>query len=304
MLDHRLRRQRPEGGAAGLRLHPAGRVRPDEHLRRAGWRPDQIRRCDRRHLHRHAGVQFHPGRAQRPPSYRQAARRSKSRSIDVARHAGQCRFERAGLGQGRRALRQRPSEHRALHDLSRCRWHDRAGGRQRRPVRPHRRGARPSGMGRRSALCDQSRAGGEPRYGRRDWSARRSPRDRPKRGSASSRRPACLAARSIRWPARWPIRTPRPAAWSRRSSIRPLASLKMLGIPFRFSDTRDAVRRAPPTLGQHTDEILRDELGLGDDAIAKLRARQGSIIGGMIPKSGNRFLRRDPCSTRVNVPAP
>ena len=35
LLDHRLRHERPEGGAARLRLHPAGRVRPDEHLRRA-----------------------------------------------------------------------------------------------------------------------------------------------------------------------------------------------------------------------------------------------------------------------------
>lgn len=31
--------------------------------------------------------------------------------------------------------------------------------------------------------------------------------------------------------------------------------------------------RAPPQLGQHTDEVLRDELGLDDGAIAALRAR-------------------------------
>ena len=47
--------------------------------------------------------------------------------------------------------------------------------------------------------------------------------------------------------------------------------LKMLGIPFKFSDTACSVRRAPPTLGQHSDEILAGELGLDAKAIAELR---------------------------------
>jgi crotonobetainyl-CoA:carnitine CoA-transferase CaiB-like acyl-CoA transferase len=50
-----------------------------------------------------------------------------------------------------------------------------------------------------------------------------------------------------------------------------VGALKMLGIPFKFSDTPASVRCAPPTLGQHTDEILKAELGLDDDAIARLR---------------------------------
>ena len=50
--------------------------------------------------------------------------------------------------------------------------------------------------------------------------------------------------------------------------------LKMLGIPFRFSATPAAVRRAPPTLGQHTEQVLRDELGLSDGRIAELRAQK------------------------------
>src|SRR6478672_11818175 len=50
-----------------------------------------------------------------------------------------------------------------------------------------------------------------------------------------------------------------------------VGALKMLGIPFKFSDTPASVPCAPPTLGQHTDEILRSELGLDDDAIAQLR---------------------------------
>jgi crotonobetainyl-CoA:carnitine CoA-transferase CaiB-like acyl-CoA transferase len=47
--------------------------------------------------------------------------------------------------------------------------------------------------------------------------------------------------------------------------------VKTLGIPFRFSDTPPSVRRAPPTLGQHTEEILRNTLGYADDRIAALR---------------------------------
>jgi len=50
-----------------------------------------------------------------------------------------------------------------------------------------------------------------------------------------------------------------------------IGTLKMLGIPFKFSDTACSVRRAPPTLGQHNDEILAGELGLDEKAIAELR---------------------------------
>ncbi len=51
-----------------------------------------------------------------------------------------------------------------------------------------------------------------------------------------------------------------------------LGALKLIGTPFKFSGTPTSVRCAPPTLGQHTDEILRDELGMNAAAIAELRA--------------------------------
>ena len=50
-----------------------------------------------------------------------------------------------------------------------------------------------------------------------------------------------------------------------------IGDLKMLGIPFKFSDTEAAVRRPPPVLGEHTDEVLA-ELGMDAAGIAKLRA--------------------------------
>jgi succinate---hydroxymethylglutarate CoA-transferase len=58
-----------------------------------------------------------------------------------------------------------------------------------------------------------------------------------------------------------------------RSVQHPTAGeVKMLGIPFRFSDTPASVRRAPPTLGQHTEQVLRDLLKLSDARIDELRA--------------------------------
>ncbi len=50
--------------------------------------------------------------------------------------------------------------------------------------------------------------------------------------------------------------------------------VKVLGMPFRFSDTPPSIRRAPPTLGQHTEQVLGDELGLSAEHIAELRAQK------------------------------
>ena len=60
-----------------------------------------------------------------------------------------------------------------------------------------------------------------------------------------------------------------------RSVQHPTAGeVNMLGIPFRFSDTPASIRRAPPTLGQHTEQILRDMLKLSDVRIDELRAQK------------------------------
>jgi formyl-CoA transferase len=50
--------------------------------------------------------------------------------------------------------------------------------------------------------------------------------------------------------------------------------VKVLGMPFRFSATPPSIRRAPPTLGQHTDEVLGDELGMTPERIAQLREQK------------------------------
>jgi crotonobetainyl-CoA:carnitine CoA-transferase CaiB-like acyl-CoA transferase len=50
-----------------------------------------------------------------------------------------------------------------------------------------------------------------------------------------------------------------------------LGNVQVLGVPIKLSETPGTVRTAPPTLGQHTDQILRTDLGLSDAEIARLR---------------------------------
>ena len=47
--------------------------------------------------------------------------------------------------------------------------------------------------------------------------------------------------------------------------------VSVLGTPFKFTDQTMAPFRSPPLLGQHTDDVLRTVLGLGDDEVTALR---------------------------------
>jgi formyl-CoA transferase len=54
----------------------------------------------------------------------------------------------------------------------------------------------------------------------------------------------------------------------------PLAgTVPQVGAPLRFSASALSYDRAPPLLGEHTAEVLRDRLGMSDAAIAALAAR-------------------------------
>lgn len=58
-------------------------------------------------------------------------------------------------------------------------------------------------------------------------------------------------------------------------------SLRLTGVPVKLSETPGAVERPPPTLGQHTLDILTRELGLDDAAVEALRRAGGlSPVGG------------------------
>lgn len=50
--------------------------------------------------------------------------------------------------------------------------------------------------------------------------------------------------------------------------------VKVVGPPVVYSEARNDARTAPPTLGQHTDEVLRDVLGYDSDYIKNLRSKK------------------------------
>ncbi|KAL5416858.1 hypothetical protein PMIN03_001923 [Paraphaeosphaeria minitans] len=52
--------------------------------------------------------------------------------------------------------------------------------------------------------------------------------------------------------------------------------IKLVNTPVKYSESTPGIRTPPPTLGQHTDEILRDTLGMGSEDIESLR-REGVV---------------------------
>lgn len=52
-----------------------------------------------------------------------------------------------------------------------------------------------------------------------------------------------------------------------------IGTLRLTGVPIQHSETPGAIRRPPPLLGEHTDDVLADVLGFSPEKIASLRGR-------------------------------
>jgi crotonobetainyl-CoA:carnitine CoA-transferase CaiB-like acyl-CoA transferase len=55
----------------------------------------------------------------------------------------------------------------------------------------------------------------------------------------------------------------------------------MVGAPVRLSETPGSVRTPSPMLGEHTEDVLRELLGMSAAAVAALR--DDGVIGGRVP---------------------
>ena len=80
--------------------------------------------------------------------------------------------------------------------------------------------------------------------------------------------PACRAALATRHQANL---TPHADSISTMAAC---ASAAVIGSPMRFTETPVTYRHAPPTVGQHTEEVLREKLGLVDEDLATLRDKE------------------------------
>jgi succinate--hydroxymethylglutarate CoA-transferase len=49
--------------------------------------------------------------------------------------------------------------------------------------------------------------------------------------------------------------------------------LKLVNSPVKYSETKPRIRSPPPTLGQHTDPILKELLGFTEEQVDSLRQR-------------------------------
>ena len=50
-------------------------------------------------------------------------------------------------------------------------------------------------------------------------------------------------------------------------------TVRMAGIPVKFSATPASIRLPPPLLGQHTEEVLESWLGMNDKEIYELKRK-------------------------------
>jgi CoA:oxalate CoA-transferase len=64
-------------------------------------------------------------------------------------------------------------------------------------------------------------------------------------------------------------------------------TVRMVGAPVRLSETPGSVRSPAPMLGEHTEAVLREMLGLDTETIAGLRA--AGVVG---PARAESRLRR------------
>ena len=55
-----------------------------------------------------------------------------------------------------------------------------------------------------------------------------------------------------------------------------IGAMRVIGRPVKFPDAPQPPVTAPPTFGQHTAQVLRDELGYGEAEIAALQ--QSGVI--------------------------
>jgi succinate--hydroxymethylglutarate CoA-transferase len=52
--------------------------------------------------------------------------------------------------------------------------------------------------------------------------------------------------------------------------------IKMVNTPVKYSESKPSIRSVPPMLGQHTDEVLREVLGMGEEEIQGLKS-EGAV---------------------------
>jgi succinate--hydroxymethylglutarate CoA-transferase len=52
--------------------------------------------------------------------------------------------------------------------------------------------------------------------------------------------------------------------------------IKMVNTPVKYSESKPSIRSVPPMLGQHTNEVLREVLGMSESEITQLK-NEGAV---------------------------